>query len=102
MRRLMVRYRVKPDQVGTNEELVREVYAELDRAQPDGFQYATFKLDDGVSFVHVASQAGDRSPLADIAAFSRFQEAIRARCDEPPVVTELEEVGSFRFFEEAT
>jgi hypothetical protein len=102
MRRVMVRYRVRPDQVAVNEQLVRDVYAELERAQPDGFHYATFKLDDGVSFVHVASQAGERSPLADIAAFSRFQEDIRARCNEPPVVTELEEVGSFRFFGEAT
>ena len=102
MKRVLVRYRVKPDQVAENEELVRGVYEELERAQPGGFHYATFKLGDGVSFVHMASQAGERSPLADIAAFTRFQEDIRARCDEPPVVTELEEVGSFRFFGEAT
>ena len=101
MRRLMVRYRVKPDQVELNEELVREVYAELERAQPDGFRYATFKLEDGVSFMHVAEHAGERAPLADLAAFSRFQEDMRERCDEPPVVTELEQVGSFRFFGEA-
>ena len=42
MRRVMVRYRVKPDQVAANEELVRAVYEELDRARPDGFRYATF------------------------------------------------------------
>ena len=97
MRRVMVRYRVKPEQVAANEELVRAVYAELDRARPDGFRYATFKLDDGVSFVHLATHAGEHNPLAEIEAFGRFQAAIRDRCDEPPVVTELEEVGSFRF-----
>jgi hypothetical protein len=92
----MVRYKVKPDQVAVNEQLVRDVYAELANAQPSGFRYATFKLDDGLSFVHLAVQEGD-NPLAGIAAFQRFQEGIGDRCDEPPVVTELEEVGSFRF-----
>lgn len=93
----MVRYRVKPDQVAANEELVRAVYAELAEKQPEGFHYATFKLDDGVSFVHLATQLGESTPLAEIAAFARFQEGIAARCDEPPVVHELDEVGSFRF-----
>ena len=97
MRRVMVRYRVKPDQVAANEQLVREVYEELSRAQPAGFHYGTFKLEDGVSFVHIASQAGEQNPLAEIAAFQRFQEGIRDRCDEPPVVAVLDEVGSFRF-----
>jgi hypothetical protein len=92
----MVRYKVKPDQVAVNEQLVRDVYAELANAQPGGFRYATFKLDDGLSFVHLAAQEGD-NPLPGIAAFQRFQEGIGDRCDEPPVVTELEEVGSFHF-----
>ena len=55
------------------------------------------KLDDGVSFVHVASTEPGNNPLADVAAFQAFQADIGERCDEPPVVTELHEVGSFRF-----
>jgi hypothetical protein len=86
--------------VATNEELVRDVYAELDRSKPGGFHYGTFKLEDGVSFVHVASQEGEQSPLAGVEAFQRFQENIRDRCDDPPVVTQLDEIGSFRFFGE--
>ena len=38
-----------------------------------------------------------RNPLADVEAFARFQEGIGDRCEEPPVVTALREVGSFRF-----
>ena len=98
MRRVMVRYKVKPDRAAENEELVRAVYAELERTQPAGFRYATFKLDDGVSFVHVASTEPGRNPLADVAAFGRFQAEIGDRCEEAPVVTELREVGSYRFF----
>jgi len=72
------------------------------RLQPDGFHYATFKLEDGVSFVHVATQEGEHNPLSDVAAFQRFQADIRARCDEPPVATPLAEVGSYRFHEAAS
>ena len=100
MKRVMVRYRVKPDQVAANEALVRAVFDELQQAKPAGFGYATFKLDDGVSFVHIVDENDDKgSSLADVKAFAEFREAIRDRCDEPPVATELHEVGSFRFFD---
>jgi hypothetical protein len=49
MKRIMVRYKVKPDQVAANERLVRDVYDELARTRPEGLRYGTFKLDDGVS-----------------------------------------------------
>jgi L-rhamnose mutarotase len=97
MRRVMVRYKVKPDQVEENEQLVREVYKELGRLRPEGFRYGTFKLEDGVSFVHLAVQDTDHNPLSEVEAFQRFQADIRSRCDEPPVVATLEEVGSYRF-----
>jgi hypothetical protein len=98
MRKVIVRYRVKPDRVEENEQLVRDVYDELSRAAPGGFHYGTFKLEDGVTFVHVAAQEAEQNPLAGVAAFGRFQENIGDRCDEPPVVTQMDEVGSFRFF----
>lgn len=51
MEQVIVRYKVKPERVEENEELVRAVYAELDEKGPRTFHYATFKLADGVSFV---------------------------------------------------
>lgn len=98
MRRVMVRYRVKPDQVARNEELVRAVYAELHRGEPTGLRYATFRLEDRVTFVHIAETEEARNPLSDLQAFREFQEDIHTRCDEPPVVTELHEIGTFRLF----
>src|SRR4051794_1962774 len=103
MRRVMVRYTVRPDQVEANEALVREVYDELDRTRPDGLRYATFRLDDGVSFVHVASvetQDG-HNPLSAVPAFARFTETIGERTDERPVTVVLHEVGSYRFLDAA-
>jgi hypothetical protein len=98
MRRVIVRYRVKPDQAARNEQLVRAVYDELDRTQPPGFRYATLRLDDGVSFVHIASHETEANPLTTNAAFQEFQEGIRERCDDAPVVSEWSEVDSYRFF----
>ena len=98
MPQVMVRYRVYPDRVAENERLVRAVYDELAASQPDGLHYGTFKLPDGVTFIHVA-QHDEPNPLATTGAFQRFQEGIKDRCEEPPAVTELHEVGSYRFFE---
>lgn len=97
MRQVMVRYKVKPEQAARNEELVRRVYEELHETAPEDFRYATFALEDGVSFVHVASSdtADGRSPLMDVAAFRAFQEGIGDRCDEPPTTFVLREVGSY-------
>jgi hypothetical protein len=95
----MVRYKVKPDQADRNRELVRAVYAELEHVQPANMRYATFELDDGVSFVHIHSNdAEGENPLDRITAFAAFQEKIRDRLEEGPVVSELREVGSYRFF----
>jgi|SRR5579863_1267109 len=101
MNRVIVSYQVKPEHAARNEELVREVYEELDREQPEGLRYATFKLDDGVTFIHIASnESGEQtSPLVGIAAFKRFQEGLPERAEQPSTRSQLIEIGSFRFFE---
>ena len=101
MKQVMVRYQVKPGRTEENEELVRGVYDELRRAEFAGLRYATFKLDDDVTFVHIAVETGegDRS-LADLNAFKAFTKDIGERCDVAPVASGLREVGSFRFFGE--
>jgi hypothetical protein len=99
MRRVMVRYKVKPDRAAENEALVRAVYEELQRTQPAGLHYATFALDDGVSFVHLSSIETEdgRNPLSDVEAFARFQDGIGDRCEEAPAVAQLREIGSFQW-----
>jgi hypothetical protein len=89
----MVRYTVKPEHAAENEALVRAVYEELAATQPDHLRYATFRLGDGVSFLHLAEVEGDA--LRGIGAFVRFREGLEERCAEQPVLTELDEIGSF-------
>ena len=59
----VIRYRTKPESADENERLIREVFAEL-AEQARGLRYATFRLDDGVSFVHVAVLDGEENPLS--------------------------------------
>jgi hypothetical protein len=98
MSHMIVRYKVKPEAVARNEDLVRAVYAELDQTQPAAFRYATFRLDDGVSFVHVVEHEDGTNPLPGIGAFQRFLENIADRCDEGPVSSDMSEIGAYRLF----
>jgi hypothetical protein len=97
MRHVIVRYRVKPDRAAENEQLVRAVYEELAQTGRDDLSYATFKLDDGVSFVHIARMPGNVLP--ELAAFRAFRENLDERCDVQPIVTEVQPVGAFHAFD---
>jgi hypothetical protein len=100
MSRVIVRYKVKPDRADENDALVRAVYAELHETRPAGLRYATLKLDAGVSFVHIAEHdEGAPNPQTRLPAFKRFQADIGDRCDEPPVVSTVTGIGSYRLFE---
>jgi hypothetical protein len=101
MNQVIVRYKVRPERAAENVDLVREVYDELARSRPAGLRYATFQLDDGVSFVHLAINETDsaRSPLTEVAAFREFQREIADRCADQPQVNEAHEVGAYRFFD---
>ena len=100
MGKIMVRYKVKPDQAALNEELVRNVYEELKQTSPAGIRYATFLLQDCLSFVNIASNDSEdgQNPLMKVAAFRAFQEGARERCQEGPVASDLREVGSYGFW----
>jgi hypothetical protein len=94
-RTVVVRYTTRPEAADENQRLVEDVYAELASHDPGGLQYATWRLADGVSFVHIAMVDGDGNPLQQTAAFAKFQRDIGQRCVEPPVATEATLVGAY-------
>jgi galactose-1-phosphate uridylyltransferase len=100
MRTVVVRYETKPDRADENQRLVENVFAELTERKPSNFRYASFRLEDGVSFVHVVVETDDDSnpiSLADIDAFAEFQRGIVDRCVAQPVAQGAVIVGSYRF-----
>ena len=100
MKRMMVRYKVKPERASENEGYIARVFEQLEREKPAGVRYASFKLEDGVSFVHIVSNeaADGRNPLTELSAFKAFAAGVRDRCQEPPITVELNEIGSYGFF----
>lgn len=96
MKTIMVRYKTAPNHADHNEALVRAVFAQLETQAPKGLRYATFRLQDGVSFVHIASvDSTDSHPLVELPAFQAFQRELKQRCVDMPVITELSPIGSY-------
>jgi len=95
-RTVMVRYKTSEAHADENAALVRAVFAELHATGAAGLRYASYRLADGVTFVHVATlETRDVNPLNSLASFKSFQERLKERCVEPPVATEVTIVGSY-------
>jgi hypothetical protein len=94
---MVIRYETKADAADENQRLVEGVFAQLAADDPGGIRYATFRLADGVSFVHVVVHEGDTDPLSSSSAFAAFQAGIGDRVVGPPVPAEATLVGSYRF-----
>ena len=94
----VVRYQAKPDRADENQKLIEAVFADLDARQPEGFTYKAFRLEDGVSFVHVVIEhdVEHSDSLADVPAFQAFVAEVADRCDVAPVATGGTVVGSYR------
>jgi hypothetical protein len=98
MTAIVVRYQAKPERADENQRLIEAVFAELDEHQPEGFTYKVFRLDDGVSFIHVAIEhdIDDSGSLQSVPAFQAFVAGIAERCDVPPVAMGATIVGGYR------
>jgi hypothetical protein len=98
MQQDLIRYRTQPEQADANAKLIQAVYEELRRTQPDGLSYATFRLADQVTFLHLVRTEQTPSPLLAVRAFGEFQAGIADRCEQLPVREQLTMIGSYRLF----
>jgi len=78
----VIRYRTKPETADENQRLIENVFAELAETGPDGLTYASFRLADGVTFVHVVS--GEDDAVTRLTAFKEFQRTLGARLEVGP------------------
>lgn len=94
----LIRYKTKPESADENQRLVEKVYAELAARDPGGVRYATLRLEDGVTFIHLfMSDSDDASnTLGAITAFAQFQRELAQRCVEQPLAQAATVVGSYR------
>jgi hypothetical protein len=98
MNATVVRYQTKPERADENQRLIEAVFAELAETEPNGFTYKVFRLEDGVSFVHVVIEHDIDEPdsLQAVPAFQAFVADIADRCDIAPVASGATIVGGYR------
>jgi hypothetical protein len=97
MKATVVRYQARSDRADENQQLIEAVFEQLHERNPKGFTYRVFRLEDGVSFVHVVTEGDvpDRDSLQDVPAFQAFVANIAERCDVAPVAMGATVVGSY-------
>ena len=97
MKRTLVRYRIKPEQVQENARLIKLVFQELKAKSPDGARYVVLQLDDG-TFVHFATveSTDGAHPITSLEAFRAFQSGIKERCMDLPQSGDATILGNYR------
>jgi hypothetical protein len=96
----LIRYKTKPESADENQGLVEKVYEELNARDPGGVHYATLRLEDGVTFMHLFTTDSDdaANTMGGIAAFAEFLRDLPHRCAEQPIAQAVTVVGSYRMF----
>jgi hypothetical protein len=95
MKTTVVRYQAKPERADENQRLIEQVFIELEERGSEGFTYRVFRLEDGVSFIHIVIEHETDNPhsLQAVPAFQTFVSGIAERCDVPPVAMGATIVG---------
>jgi hypothetical protein len=94
---VFVRYQTKPDRAEENQALIEKVFEDLEERQPRGFSYTAFRLEDGVSFVHVVTEydVAESDSLTEVPAFQAFTAGIADRCEVQPEASGATVVGQY-------
>lgn len=96
---MIVRSKVKPEHADEVEHAVRDLFAAIEQAQPQGIRYASGRLADGVTYIaELQVDDGIENPLPALPEFRKFQENLEHWLAEPPTPEQLTVVGSYRLF----
>jgi hypothetical protein len=96
---MLLRQNVKEAKIDDAMAGVRELFAALERAHPEGLHYASTRVAGTSTFVILLELAeGADDPRSLIPEFPRFQEKLANFLDGPPTVEELDVVGSYDLF----
>jgi hypothetical protein len=93
MKRMLVRYRTKPEKAVENARLIENVFQELRAKGSKDVRYLAMRLSDD-TFVHVVEDGAQ--VISGLEAFQSFRSGIKDRCLEPPQQVDMIIVGSYR------
>jgi quinol monooxygenase YgiN len=96
MKQVLINYIVKPDKVGENTTLIKQVFEQLKKEQLRGVKYSAYKMGENV-FVHVARFENEAAhqQFTSLESFKAFRKDIAGRQLEKPITNTIDEIGSF-------
>ena len=99
MNLLMVRARLKEENVAEAQAATEKVIQALEQARPAGVRYASSVLTDGVTFVALLEmEPGQEHPLRTFPAYAELIENLKEWYAEPPTVEYMTVIGSYQLF----
>jgi len=93
----MIRAQVKPEREAEAEAAAQKMFAAIHEARPQGVKYASTRAGDDTFVVLLALEGAD-NPLTAIPEFRDFQAALPQYLAGPPVVEQLDVIGSYGLF----
>jgi len=96
---LMVRSKIKQENLAEAQAAVDKVIQALEQTHPANVQYATCLLSDGVTFVVLLTLEDDGShPLRDLPACAEMVESLKQWYDGQPAADRMTVTGSYGLF----
>ena len=95
---VLIRATIKPDATAEVETALAKLFAAIDRARPEGVQYASTRLADAVTYLILLKHDGEANPLELIPEFGEFQANLRTWLAEPPTREVLNIIGNYQLF----
>ena len=95
---MMVRAKIKEENVAGTQAATDKVIQALERAQPD-VHYAVTKLSDGVTVLaFLEIEPGQEHPLLPFPEYAEMLEDLKEWYAEPPAVEHMTVIGSYQLF----
>jgi len=99
MNLLMVRARLKEENVAEAKAATEKVIQALEQERPADVRYASGVLNDGVTFVALLEMdPGQEHPLRTFPAYVELIENLKQWYAEPPTVQYMTVIGSYQLF----
>lgn len=96
---LMVRAKIKEENVADARAAIEKVIQALEQVQPAGVRYASCLRSDGVTFVALLELEDDGSyPLRGFPAYQEMVENLKQWYDGPPAADRMTVTGSYGLF----
>ena len=95
---MMVRAKIKEENVADAQAATEKMIQALEQAQPD-VRYAATRLSDGVTLLaFLELEPGQEHPLRNFPAYQELLEGLKQWYAEPPTVEHMTVIGSYQLF----